>query len=143
MPTIAAAENVRAQLYQALAANTALVALLANGAGGILPRHNVDPLKVQKPFLWVRMEGEGSLGDEQINRAVWAIEVHDRPGYGLITIDEIVKLIERTFRFGRWETPTASIARPRGSVWAGSTGEMADQGFTTIKRIARVGIYTS
>lgn len=143
MPTIAAAENVRTQVYRALAHDAVLVALLANGANSILPRQGIDPLKAQKPFLWVRLEGEGSLGDEEINRAVWAIEVHDRPGYGLLKIDAIVDRIQRIFRFGRWETPTASIARPRGSAWAGATGEMADQAWTTIKRIARVAVYTS
>lgn len=143
MLPITAAPNVRAQVFAVLEGDATLLALLPNGASSILPRQHIDPAKVATPFVFVRLEGSGSTGLDNLDRAVWAFEVHDRPGYGLWKIDRIVDRLRVLFQHRRWAWPTGSSEHPRRSWWAGVTGELTDQGFNTLKRIARVQLYQS
>lgn len=143
MLPIAARPNVRDQVFTVLESDAVLVALLANGVGSILPRKNVDPGAAKTPFLYIRLEGGAPTGLDDLDRYVWAFEVHDRPGYGLVAVDKIVARLKVLFHHKRWAAPTASSERPRRSWWAGATGELADQGWNTVKRIARVQLFGS
>ncbi len=141
-PVIVAAPSVRAMIYATLEADAGLLALLPNGAMSILPRQNMDPAKVARPFIYFRLEGVGGGGTD-MDTATWAFEVHDRPGFGLWSIDRIIDRLRWLLNHKQWPHPTASMERPRNSHYAGASGEMPDDGWSTIKRIARFQIIQS
>lgn len=139
---IAAGANTRDIVYSTIEADSALLALLAQGVNSVLPRRGVDPGKTIKPFVFIRLEGAGGGGDEMLT-GTWAIEVHDRPGFGLVTVDAIVNRLKVLFHHQSWPVPSASSERPRRSWWAGATGELPDEGLSTLKRIARFQVVQS
>lgn len=147
MKTIAAAANPRAMIYAALSADAPLLALLDSDPLRILPRIvggvPLDPKRTPRPFLLVRFEGDGVADVDDLGRGVWAFEAHDEPGRGLIQIDRLLLRIPAIFHGARWAIPTDSAARPRHSWRAGTTGELPDAEFMTIKRIARIQLYGS
>lgn len=149
MLPIAAAPNIRAQVFAVLEADVVLVDpyslrnYLPNGVNSILPRPHIDPGTAKGPFLFMRFEGEGSTGLDNLDRLVVAIEVHDWPGYGLWKIDRIVDRVLWLFNHRRWLWPTASMEKPRRSWRAGATGELPDPGWNTLKRVARFQLYKS
>lgn len=141
-PVIVQDVSVRAMVYATLEADTTLLALLPNAASSILPRRNMDPAKTATPFLFIRMDGDAGGGDD-MDRLVIAIEIHDRPGFGFRSIDAIADRLKWIFNHKTWPVPTGSTERPRRSRYAGSTGELADDGWTTFKRIWRMEIIKS
>jgi hypothetical protein len=141
-PVIASGASIRDIVYSTIEADSTLLALLTGGANSVLPRRGIDPGKAAKPFVFVRLEGIGGGGDN-MDTGTWAIEVHDRPGYGLLTIDKIVDRLKVLFNHQNWPKPSGSIERPRKSYWAGATGELPDDGLNTLKRIARFQIIQS
>lgn len=141
-PVIAAGANVRDIVYNTIEADTTLLTLLANSTTSVLPRRGVDPGKANKPFVFVRLEGIGGGGDD-MDTATWAVEVHDRPGYGLQTVDKIVDRLKVLFHHKTWPVPSGSTERPRRSTWAGVTGELPDDGLSTLKRICRLQVVQS
>lgn len=142
-PAIASGANTRDMFINTMKAYPDLLALLTNGANGLLPQGNLDPLKVAKPFIYVRREGDGSQGSDDMGLGTWVLEVHERIGYGLVKVDKIITLIDFLFRHQTWPRPTDSLERPRRSYWAGATGELPDDGWKTIKRIARIQLVQS
>lgn len=138
--TIDAAPSVRAQVYAALEGDGPLLALLPNGIGCILPRAGIDPQKVARPFLFVRYEGGAPPGEASPDLGTWVIEVHERPGYGLVKVDALIARLRWIFDGARWDPATDGLARAYVSDWAGATGEVADQGWSTIKRLARLQV---
>ena len=142
-PPIAEGVSTREMFFNTMKADSDLVALLTNGVNGILPSKDLDPMKVAKPFVWLRFEGGGTLGTDGMDLGIWVIEAHDRPGYGLVKVDLIVARLKILFQHQTWPRPTASSERPRMSYWAGATGELPDNGFHTIKRIARIQLVQS
>lgn len=140
---VPAGPNIRMMFRDALAADARIMALLADDANSILPRSGVNPAKAKRRFLLVRLEGTGSLGDDNLDRAVWVVEAHDTPGAGYAGIDEIISLLKVRFHGTRWATPTDSIDRPRRSEWAGAGGETVDEGYSTIKRVGRIALIQS
>lgn len=144
-PTTAvpAAVNVRAQVFALLRADATFVATLADGANGVMPRGNVDPAAAATPFAWVRFESTGSLGAQDLDRLVVAVELHDRPGYGFHKLDRGIDRLKWLVLNRRWIRPTVSTEWPRVSQWLGATGELSDEGWNTLKRIARFAIYLS
>jgi hypothetical protein len=140
--TVAAGPSTRAIIYATLEADATLLALLADGAASILPRAKIDPALVHKPFVLVRFEGTGGGGDD-MDVLTFGIEVHDRPQFGLWNIDRIIDRIKWLFNHKDWPIPASSSERPRKSAYAGASGEVTDEGWATIKRIARVRVITS
>jgi hypothetical protein len=140
---IAAGANIRDIVFATLEADTSvLLPLLSNEVSRILPRRDIDVTKVHRPFIFIRLEGVAGGGDA-MDQGVWAIEVHDRPGYGLERIDRIVDRLKVLFNHKPWPTPSGSTERPRKSWWAGATGELPDDPLKTIKRIARFQLVQS
>jgi hypothetical protein len=88
---IAAGANTRDILMSTIEADTGvLLPLLAGGINSVLPRKSVKLAEgTPTPFVYVRLEGVGGGGDD-MDTGTWAVEVHDRPGYGLTSIDKIV-----------------------------------------------------
>lgn len=136
---VPAGSNIRDQLMDALEADSALTELLADGATSVLPRRGVDPNKARTPFALVRYEGGGQAGEADPEIGTWAVEIHDKPGYGLVSIDAAVLAIKRRLRNADWARNSAG-GRAYRSEWAGATGELVDQGYGTIKRIARIRV---
>ncbi len=143
MLPIAARPNFRDQVFAVLEGDATLLAYLANGVNSLLPRKGIDPATAKTPFVFLRIEGVGSTGLDNLDRTVLAFEVHDRPGYGLVAVDKIVARLKVLFNHRRWEMPTAGTEWARRSWWAGATGELVDQGWNTVKRIARVQVFQS
>lgn len=140
---IAAGANTRDILMSTIEEDATLLALLAGGINSVLPRKSVKLAEgTPTPFVYVRLEGVGGGGDD-MDTGTWAVEVHDRPGYGLVSVDKIVARLKVLFNHQVWPVPSGSTERPRRSWWAGATGELPDEGVKTIKRIARVQITQS
>lgn len=139
---VAAAVNVRAQLYQHAGADATLTAMLPNGAASILPRPRIDPNQVARPFVWLRYEGGGPVGEAAPDLGVWAFEIHDKPVMGFVAIDEIVARLKWIFNGATWEPATSGLPA-YWSQWAGASGELLDTGFQTAKRIARIQVFAS
>jgi|GEM_PF-4696535 len=139
---IVVAESTRAMNYATLEADAVYLALMAGGVSSILPRARLDPATAPTPFTWIRFEGVGAGGDD-MDRLMIAFEVHDRPGFGYWKIDRAIDRIKWMYNHKVWPVPTGSTERPRRSSYAGATGELIDQGWNTIKRVARIAIITS
>lgn len=140
---VPAAANLRAQVFGLLRGDSVFTGYLVDGANSVLPRKNIDPKAAGKPLAWVRFEGTGSLGPWDLDRLVVAVELHDRPGFGLVKVDAAVNRIKWLVLNRKWTRPTETREFPRRSVWLGATGELPDDGWTTVKRIARFAIYLS
>lgn len=128
--------------YATLEADTIYLALMAGGVNSILPRGRLKPEEAPTPFTWIRFEGDSGGGDD-MDRLVIVFEIHDRPGYGYWKIDRAIDRIKWIFNHKRWPVPTGSTERPRRSRYDGASGELADAGWNTIKRFARISIITS
>lgn len=139
--TVAAAATIRTQLYGHLAADAVLVSMIPAGANGILPQPGLS--RNATPYLWIRLEGTGAI-DGGLTLTTYAIEVHDNPAHGTWRLDQIVARIKWLFDETAWEPPTdtTSPARAIRSSFTGASGELADEGFGTIKRIARIQLTT-
>lgn len=140
---VPAAVNVRAQVFGLLRGDATFISYLPDGANGVLPRGNVNPGEAATPFAWVRFGGTGSLGPLDLDRLVVAVELHDRPGYGFHKLDRAVDRLRWLVLNRRWIRPTASTEWPRVSQWLGASGELPDDGWNTLKRIARFAVYLS
>lgn len=137
MQPVASALTIRAMLHEDLASDSAIMALIPAGTDGILAPNVGDPLTVQRPFLLVRYEGDGSLGEAAPDLGTWAIECHTRPDHGLLTLDVLMMHLKRRYADRNWASTTTPGSYPYRSFWAGASGDLPDLGYSTRKRIAR------
>lgn len=143
---VIAAPDIRSQIYGVLQRDTALYGpnLLQRSNTAILPIANFNAATAPKPFLFVRMEGQSSRGDDDMKQETWVIEVHQDPAKGPTTIDRLMDRIQWLFDGAVWE-PTTGTSPRRGyrSWWAGRTGEFPDEGFGSNKAIGRFQLVAS
>lgn len=140
--TVAAAPTLRGMLLAYLRTDATLLTYL----GGTAPAGRIQsatgaPQSLAAPFVLLRFEGEGSFGDDQLNLGTWAIEVHDLPARKTYALDRICARIRWIVDHTDWARPTDDTTKPIRSHWAGATGELTDDGYSTIKRIARLRLY--
>lgn len=145
-PIVPSAPNQRMQLYQVLESDSVLHGpdMLPQGPGSVLPRLGATPEAAIRPFLFVRLEGSGSRGNDDLDLATWVIEAHDLPDAGLWTIDRIMERIKWLFNGAFWQPTTATgSSQAFRSWWLGRTGELPDAGFDTTKALGRVQVVVS
>lgn len=151
MTVVAAAPNVRMQLFTHLESDATLLAMLPQGINSILPRRvpgsggqwtTIDPASRKTPFIFVRHEGRGPVGDMQPELGTWAFEVHEAPDYLYADVDRILARIKWIFDGAEWQTATATLPA-YVSTWAGASGELPDPGLQTMKRIGRIQVLQS
>lgn len=132
---VASAPTARGMLLNALRDDAPLHVIMrpptgAGAAAAIVVASGATELPARPPFVLVRLEGAG----------VWAIECHDLQANKTATIDRMVSRIQWRFTHAPWATPTETYERPLISECFPPTGELTDDGFTTIKRIVRVAV---
>lgn len=150
MTVVAAASNIRTQLFTHLESDATLLGMLPQGVNSILPRRvlsggqwrEVDPAAAQKPFIFVSFDGGGPVGYMQPDSSTYALEVHDRPGYGYVDIDRILAQLKWRLDGAEWQPATATLPAYH-SWWAGASGELPDPGLQTMKRIGRIQVLQS
>ncbi len=132
---VASAPTARGMLLNALRDDAPLHVIMrpplgTGAAAAIVLATGSTDLPARPPFVLVRLEGAG----------VWAIECHDLQANRTATIDRMVSRIQWRFTHAPWATPTDTFERPLISECFPPTGELADEGYGTIKRIVRVAV---
>lgn len=128
--TIASAPTTRGMILNWLRSHAPLTALVG-GAHKIVTQAGSETRPAEPPFVLVRHEGGG----------VWAFEAHDTPAHRTATIDRVISELSWLFTQTRFATPTETRERPISADPRPPTGEVADQGYGTIKRIARATVF--